>query len=100
MNVLVTAVAAEKFAFPACVAVMEQTPTETSVALVFDTTQTAGELFVKLTVNPEVAEAVKFTGPAPSAVSVGCVKLIVCVPSETLNVTVTGVAAAKVALPD
>ena len=99
LNVLVTAAAAAKVASPACEAVIEQPPTETSVTLVPDTVQTAAELLVKLTGSPEVAVAVRLTGPEPSAVSAGCVRLIVCDDCSTLNVTVTGAAAGNVPLP-
>ena len=99
LNVLVTGVAAAKFAFPACEAVMEQTPTETSVTLVPETVQIAPELVVKITARPEVAVAVRLTGPALSAVSGGCVKVTVCVPCSTLNVLVTGAATTKLVLP-
>ncbi len=99
LNVWVTAVAALKFVSPAWVAVIEQIPTETSVTELPDTVQTAALLLPKLTVKPEDADPVKVTGPAASAVSAGCVKLIVCAPLSTLNVLVTGVAAAKLALP-
>ena len=99
LNVLITVAAAAKVTLPACEPVMEQTPTETSVTLAPDTVQTAGELPVKLTGSPEVAVAVRLTGPTLSAVSAGCVKLIVCDDCKTLNVTVTGAAAGNVPLP-
>ena len=78
---------------------IEQTPTDTSVTEVPDTVHTAALLLAKLTANPDEADAVKLTGPAASAVSAGCVKVIVCAPLSTLNVLVTGVAAKKLALP-
>ena len=79
---------------PACDAVIEQIPGDTSVTLAPDTVQIAAELLAKLTGRPEgTAVAVRLTGPAVSAVSNGCVKLIVCVPFVTLNVWVTAVAA-------
>ena len=96
---LITGAAAAKLELPNCVAVMEQSPTEASVTLVPTTVQIAPELVVKITGWPEVAVAVRLTGPALSAVSGGCVKVIDCVPCSTLNVLVTGAAAAKVALP-
>ena len=99
LNVLVTAVAAAKLALPGCEAVTEQTPADTSVTLAPDTVQIPAELLVKLTARPEVAVAVKLTGPALRAASAGCVKLIVCDPCSTLKVTVTGAAAEKDALP-
>ena len=78
---------------------MEHTPAETKVTVDPDTVQTAKELLVKLTAKPEVAVAVRATGPAASGVSGGCVKLMVCVLCSTLNVCVTGVAAGNVPLP-
>ena len=99
LNVLVTKAAAAKVALPACEPVIEHTPTETSVTLAPDAVQTAAELLVKLTGSPEVAVAAKFTGPALSAVSAGCVKVIVCDDCNTLNVTVTGAAAGNNPLP-
>ena len=96
---LITGVAAAKFGLPICDAVMEQTPTEASVTLLPTTVQIGPELVVKITGRPEVAVAVRLTGPALSAVSGGCVKLIVCAPCSTLNVLVTGAAAIKLVLP-
>ena len=78
---------------------IEQVPTETSVTAAPVTVQIPAELLVKLTARPEVAVAVKLTGPALRATSAGCGKLIVCDPCSTLKVTVTGAAAEKVALP-
>ena len=73
---------------------IEQIPADTSVTLAPDTVQIAAELLAKLTGRPEgTAVAVSATGPAFSAVSGGCVKLIVCVLFVTLNVLVTAVAA-------
>ena len=71
LKVRVTDVAAEKLAFPACAAVMEQIPTESSVTLTPDTVQIGAELLEKLTASPEVAAAVSPTGKALSGVSAG-----------------------------
>ena len=71
LNVLITGVAATKLPLPGWVAVIEQTPTETSVAEPPDTVHTAGVVLAKATVRPEVAVATKDTGPALSAVSEG-----------------------------
>ena len=71
LNVLVTGVAAAKLPLPGCVAVIEHTPTETSVAEDPLTVQTNGVVLAKATVRPDVAVAVSVTGPAASAVSGG-----------------------------
>ena len=71
LNVLITGAAATKLPLPGWVAVIEQTPTETSVAEVPDTVQTAGVVLAKATTNPEVAVATNATGPALSTVSEG-----------------------------
>ena len=71
LNVLITGVAATKLPLPGWVAMIEQTPTETSVAELPDTVQTAGVVLAKATVRPEVAVATKDTGPALSTVSEG-----------------------------
>ena len=56
---------------PACDAVIEHTPTDTSVTLVPETVQIAVELLTKPTVKPDEAVATKVTGPALTAVSAG-----------------------------
>ena len=76
----------------------EHTPTDTSVTLEPATVQ-AAELLANATGKPDVAVAVKATGPAFSAVSAGWVNVITFALVVTLNVLVTGVAAAKLPLP-
>ena len=79
LKFLITGVAATKLTFPPWVAVIEQRPTETSVAEVPDTVQTAGVVLAKLTTKPELAVAVSATGPAFSAVFGGWLKVITLV---------------------
>ena len=64
-------------ALPPWLALIEQMPAETSVTELPLTVHTPVVVEVKLTARPEVAVAVSVTGPAVSAVSDGCVKLIV-----------------------
>ncbi len=52
-----------------------------------------------MTASPEVAVAVRVTGPALSGVSGGCGNVITFVFDVTLNMSVTGGAATKLALP-
>ena len=96
---LFRSVAAEKLPFPGCVAVIEQTPTDTNVALDPDTVQTARVLLANATVRPEVAVAVNATGPALCAVSGGWLNVITLLFAVTLKVLVTGVAAPKLPFP-
>ena len=78
----------------------EHTPTDTSVTLEPATVQTAAELLANATGKPDVAVAVKPTGPAFSAVSAGWVNVITLfVLAVTLNVLITGTAATKLPLP-
>jgi hypothetical protein len=53
-------------ALPAWLAVMEQVPAETSVKVVCATVHTGSVVEVNTTVNPDVEEAVRATGAAPS----------------------------------
>ena len=58
------------------------------------TVQTLVEFDAKLTVNPELAVAVSESAEAGRVTVPGALNVIVCVPCVTLNVCVTGVAAA------
>ena len=84
---------------PAWFAVIEQTPTATSVTEAPLTVHTGAVVLLNVTAKPEVAVAVKATGLAPKAVSGGCVKPMLWIPCNTWNVAVTAAAAAKLPLP-
>jgi hypothetical protein len=77
-KVRVTSAAAAYVPLPACVAVIEQVPTETSVTLVPETVQTLVLFEVDETARPLDAEADNATGPWSTRVSDGCANVIAC----------------------
>ena len=76
-NVRVTPVAAAYAPLPLWVAVIEQVPAPTIVAVEPDTVHTGDVVEAKLTESPEVAEPVRDTGATPKVTSPGWVKLTV-----------------------
>jgi len=72
-----TAGAAEKFPFPACVAWIVQGPAETSVTVDPDTVHTAVVCELKLTANPEVAVALTVNAAVPYTLFANAPKLMV-----------------------
>jgi hypothetical protein len=73
-----TGVAAAQLASPACVAVIEHVPVETSVTLAPLTVQTPVVVLANDTGSPLTAVAVSATGPWSTRVSAGWMKLIDC----------------------
>ena len=94
-----TGVAAAKLVLPACVAWIVQVPTLTSVTVVPNTVQTGAVCELKPTAKSDDALALTANGAIPSTRLESAPKVMVWVPSVTLNVLSTGVAAAKVPLP-
>ena len=80
--------------FPAWLAVIEHVPTATSVTVVPDTVQIPVLFDAYATVSPELAVAVNPNGALPNGCPLNAPNAIVCVACATLNVRVTGVAAA------
>jgi hypothetical protein len=74
--------------------VIEQVPPATKAMVLPETVQTSVELDAKLTGRLELALADSAGGGLVNAVSAGWLKLTVLTPAVTLNVCVTGVAAA------
>ena len=86
-------------AFPAWLATSVQVPAATSVKVLPLTVQTPGVLDAKLTASAEVELATSAAGVVPSVWLPGDTKVMLCAPAPTVKLFVTGVAAAKPALP-
>ena len=69
LKVRVTDVAAEKLAFPACAAVMEQIPTESSVTLTPDTVQIGAELLEKLGLKAQLGSRIEVVNSGSAIMS-------------------------------
>jgi hypothetical protein len=93
----VTGVAAAYAALPDCVAVMEQTPKLTIVAVLPETVQTLDVFEMKEIPRPDDAEAVKPNELAPPGVN--GLNEIVCVAVATVKLRVTVGAAAYASFP-
>jgi hypothetical protein len=99
----VTGAAAAKVPFPPCVAVIEQVPAERMVTRVPLNEQTKGVAEEKLTVRPELAEALMTMDPTPKVVPRMAANVIVCAvwPGPvTVKLCETGAAALYIAFPD
>jgi hypothetical protein len=93
VKVRITGGAAAKLALPACVAVIEQVPGATAVAMLPETVHTAAVVEAKPTASLELAFAPSCT-VAPEAILLGGANVMVWVARVTGKVWITGVAGA------
>jgi hypothetical protein len=87
-NVWVTGVAAEKLAFPGCVAVITHVPVETGVIFNPETVHTPVVWLVRVTVKPLFDEAPESNAGLVGAFAPGLLNVIACAAAAIANVIV------------